>query len=207
MKIKCSITLLLFIGLAMNQVDCQLKISGPVCVLTGNEYQYNISGKLDSSTHLCVTGGTLSGTDSSCSMALTAGYVKIVWTELSGSIICSSLTDTTLLYIQTTFQLDGGLIDSTVNTQSIAYQTIPSSIICSEASGGNCQPSYSYQWEQSEDNLVWKEISSALDKDLNFSVPLTRSQFFRRKTTENNSHTIIYSSEAVVYVDVDSSGH
>ncbi|MFL5786441.1 MAG: hypothetical protein ACJ748_00180, partial [Flavisolibacter sp.] len=135
----------------------QPSVSGPTCVILGDEYQYNFKGKIDSLAQACITGGIIIGDSSLCTSNISSGYITVMWNSSSGNISFKTSEGNYNLNISTTTLLDPGTIDSALKSQSIAYNSIPSSILCSEALGGDCQSSYSYQWEQADDNINWKD--------------------------------------------------
>jgi hypothetical protein len=85
--------------------------------------------------------------------------------------------------------------------QIIAYDTLPQTIRCSTAQGGNCQPGYQYQWQESDNQLNWADIPGAGSQNLTFQAPLVQTKFYRRRVTETGSGSIGYSDVADVFVD------
>jgi hypothetical protein len=67
--------------------------------------------------------------------------------------------------------------------------------------GGNCAPSYGYQWQQSFDDLSWTDIKDAILPNLEFVAPLDQTTYYRRKVTETISSSVEYSDIAIVLVD------
>jgi hypothetical protein len=61
-------------------------------------------------------------------------------------------------------------------------------------------PSYSYQWQQSTDNVNFSDISGQTSLSLTFSAPLTITTYYRRKVTETVSGSVAYSNSATVTV-------
>ena len=196
-------------GLFCNQAYSQVNISGPTCVMPGTTYQYSISGNLDSSStmHVCINGGIIADTSikGSCSgdgPPLSA--VLVVWSNGNqGSLTVTSSKGNASINVNVTSSLATGLIDP-ASAQQNFYDTlsIPAVIHCSEGSGGSCAPSYSYQWQRSQDAMTWEDIPGVSGKDLSFSQPAVHTFYYRRKITENHSNTIGYSSMAVVNVIV-----
>ena len=111
------------------------------------------------------------------------------------------------MQVSITVLLQPGTVDSTYKKQFIKYKTTPSSISCSKSSGGGCGASYSFQWQQSWNNLDWQDLPGATQQNLTKIQALTRTTFFRRKTLENTSGSIAYSNSAVVYVAPDMIGN
>ncbi|MFL5788319.1 MAG: DUF6443 domain-containing protein [Flavisolibacter sp.] len=108
-------------------------------------------------------------------------------------------TSSASITVTTTVAISAGSITTT--TQTITYNTIPATInSISSASGGDCSPSYSYQWQSSTDNLNFSNISGQTGLNLTFSTPLTTTTFYRRMVTENNSSSVAYTSSDKVVV-------
>ena len=96
--------------------------------------------------------------------------------------------------------LVGGLIDTNLIRQVIDSEAVPAVITCSSARGGSCAPAYSYQWQQSEDNLAWMDMTTQKNLSLGFSQALPKVLFFRRMVVETGSTTVAYSNTAVVFL-------
>lgn len=182
---------------------CQPQISGPGCVKPGIIYQYDIKSNWDSvgNVQVCVTGGTLAGSDSSCVNVMTLPFVKVVWRDTTvGSVSIVAPSGATILQVHIAENLRAGEIDSVKNFQILDTSIVPEKIGCSVASGGSCTPGYQYQWEQSFDNENWTEMPGMTAPDLEFAQPLQRTTFFRRKVLETQSQTAAVSQLASVYI-------
>ncbi|MBO9572087.1 MAG: hypothetical protein J7497_07740, partial [Chitinophagaceae bacterium] len=61
----------------------QVTITGPKCVLTSLIYQYDLKGELkeNDKISICVDGGTLTETGSSCTEKQSLSSVKVKWAE------------------------------------------------------------------------------------------------------------------------------
>ena len=184
----------------------QLAIIGPECVLSGVQYQYNINGNIPPQVKLCIKGGKLSDS-SACASDLSLGFIKIIWTGDKGSISLTSDSGNFSAEVFITLPLQPGNIDSTYRKQFIKYQTVPLNISCSKSSGGGCGPSYSFQWQQSLNNLDWQDVPGATQQNLIKIRSLTETTFYRRRTVENISGSIVYSDAAVVYVAPEITGN
>jgi len=185
--------------------NSQLAIIGPDCVLSGMQYQYNIAGNIPSGTRLCISGGKLSDS-STCDNDLSSGFVKIVWSGKSGSVTLTSDGGNVSKAIRITLPLQPGDIEINGKKQFIKYNNSPTAISCSLPTGGGCGASYSFQWQRSLDNLDWENISGATSQNLSSVNALTETYFYRRRTIENISGSIVYSNSAVVYVAPDTHG-
>jgi hypothetical protein len=85
--------------------------------------------------------------------------------------------------------------------QSVDTLTTPASINCSAPAGGACSPSYEFQWQQSQNNMNWTDMDGAVNPDLRFSLPVSRTTYYRRKITEKASGSESYSDIAIVSVN------
>jgi RHS repeat-associated protein len=65
----------------------------------------------------------------------------------------------------------------------VVYNTVPSSIVTTAASGtGNCS-SITYQWQRSTDGANFTDISGATSQNYSFTEGQTQRYFYRRKAT------------------------
>jgi hypothetical protein len=183
----------------------QVGITGPKCVLTSLVYQYDIAIKgawtENNKVSICVDGGVLTENGSSCIEKQSVTSVKVQWSEgkTTGKITVTSGAGTSNINVNISASFNPGFIETT-DKQTISYNKLPPSLSCTQASGGNCAPSFSYQWEQSLNKLEWKEISGATGRNLAFDIPLTQTTFFRRKAFEAKSNTTGYTNQVAVFV-------
>jgi hypothetical protein len=186
-----------------NPAFTQVNISGPKCVLTSLVYQYDLAGDLkgNDKISICVEGGVLTESGTSCIDKQSLSSIKVQWSEgkTTGKITVSSSAGTANLSVNIAPPFDAGFIQTT-DKQTISYNKLSPSLSCTQASGGNCVPSFSYQWEQSSDKLKWTEIVGATGRNLAFDTPLKQTTFFRRKVFESKSATVGYSNEITVFV-------
>ncbi len=182
----------------------QIKIDGPECVLPGTEYQYNFYGKWqrDADITVCITGGTIASDKNSCYTGKNYNSVRVIWNDniKKGSIAVSSGSDKESLSVIPTIELYGGNIDTSAKLQAFDYKAKSPAIKCSAAKGGSCNPSYSYQWEQSDDNLRWTEVKGATSQDFVSDADPDHTIFLRRKTVEQKSGLIAYSDVSILFV-------
>jgi hypothetical protein len=181
----------------------QVKISGPACILQGVEYQYLISGNWagNSTLQACVQGGMLVDS-STCYDGQPVGFIRLVWNAQATNprlTIHSSIGDTVFI-ITLTSQLQSGLLDSSARFQLSDMGHIPTAIDCAPATGGNCSPSYAYQWQQSLNNLSWTDINNATGTSLSFTSANSRTMYYRRKVTETVSNSIDYSDVGMIII-------
>jgi len=200
-KLKFKGLVLLFPGIILfHAAIAQMSISGPTCVLAGTQYTYTIAGNWTSSTNMVwsLTGsGTFSGSTSGTPLPQvhvtwnsgTTGTLKVTTTNPSSS---PSITITIAAV------LAAGTISNP--SQNINTNTIPTALSCSPATGGYCTPSYTYQWQQSTDNVTYTNITGATSLNLTFTVGLTQTMYYRRMVTETNSNTVGYSNVATILV-------
>jgi len=187
----------------------QLGVTGPTCVIPDIEYRYIISSSADSAMKICVSGGTIVSGQPNCAKTASASVLKIKWNsnQPSGSINITSSQGNSLLYVGITNALKGGLIGESVVVQKIDNSTIPANLICSSSTGGACNPSFRYQWQQSPDNQDWSDMSGATNRDFSFNMAPQFTTYYRRKTTESSANSIAYSNTALVIVQVKSSNN
>lgn len=65
--------------------------------------------------------------------------------------------------------------------QQIVYGKIPSTISPTQASYGNCNGNYSYQWQMSTDNIYFTDMPGEHYMSLSFNQPLAQTTYFQRK--------------------------
>lgn len=184
----------------------QVSITGPVCVIAGTEYQYLISGNWnDQSTfQICIQGGKLFDTDSTCFNGSPVASVHVIWNnDSTGSITINSSEGDALISIERTTILTGGKIDSSLSIQTVIIDSIPVAINCTLPTGGNCSPSYSYQWQKSYNGIIWVDIPNARNESLQFSSAISQNTYFRRKVTEVISNSVEYTDIALVVVTTE----
>jgi hypothetical protein len=181
----------------------QVSISGAKCAMTALIYQYDIKGEWKEGDHIniCVDGGVLAETNTTCVEKQAVSFVRVQWREgvTTGKITVRSQAGAADISVTIAPPLNSGFIQ-TADKQLLSPDKIPVSLSCYQASGGNCSPSFWYQWEESPDKLHWKEITGANGADLSFAAPLKQTTFFRRKVFERTSQTIGYTNELTVFV-------
>jgi len=194
---------LLFLGISLD-ARSQVSITGPTCALPGVVYQYLISttDTAGAGIHICLSGGVFAGTSDSCLNDSLVSAVYVVWNSSSdnATISFNSNTGSYIDTINLTSALQGGSIDTAYLQQTIGYDSSVSFIPCSVPTGGACSPSYSYQWQRSLDNVNWDDIDNATNQNMDVSIALTQSTFFRRKVTEATSNSVGFSTVASVSV-------
>jgi hypothetical protein len=205
MKIKAFSCLLFYLLILTLSIHSQAKVSGPECVVPGTEYQYDFYSSADqqSQVEVCVEGGWLVKDNDTCYKGKVLSYVRVIWKEgiTKGKISFTTVTGSGSLNVRSATAIQGGKIESTSKLQYIQQAKVPQTITCSESKGGNCFPAFVYQWEQSDDNLHWTEIDEAVHKNLSFSSSLDHTVFFRRRSFDASSNSIIYSDVAIVAVN------
>jgi hypothetical protein len=195
----------------------QVSISGPTCAVAGMAYEYTISGRWDSSStmQVCVNNGLIQDSSGSNSCSLSRKPVNVIlvmWNDSTsdiGNVSITSSAGNASFNVNFTQPLLPGIIDSASKTQVIRYSAVPATITCSSDSGAACSPVYNYQWQQSDDQVSWQDISDANNISLHLDSPLIQSTYYRRKVTETLSGSIGYSDVASVFVVImpDSTGN
>ena len=191
-----------FFLLLQSKVLGQITVAGPLCVLPGLEYQYNISGNLSTITTIqwCVAGGVIVGTDSTCTSG-SLRLIRVKWNAVtSGSIILIASGNNVSVDVKITKAFGPGNINFSSRIQDAKKNQPPSSIICSYPDGGGCDPKYAFQWEESVDGMKWTEISGAVYSDLKFTSKPKQTMYYRRKVVETGSNLIGYSDAAIILI-------
>ena len=192
-----------FAVICISKADAQVSLTGPVCVLPGLVYQYEISNKGTDTTNmrLCVTGGVIAGTTTTCTSTGNLSYIRVNWTDsIGGQILLTTSMDSASISVSVTNILSAGLIDSSSKVQTAVVDSIPPPIHCSAATGGSCDPQYAYQWEQSADGVTWQSIADAASADLIFTSPINQTTYYRRRVSETNGNSEALSEVALIIV-------
>lgn len=92
-------------------------------------------------------------------------------------------------------ELNGG--ETSIEDDSICYDTTPGEISCSESYGGSGD--YSYQWQYSTDADTWTNISDATEQTYTPDA-LTVSTYYRRQVTDSETELTAKSSSIYIYV-------
>jgi RHS repeat-associated protein len=198
-------TILLVIFMYVSQAGLSQSITGSTCVISGQSYQYTISGGWHpsppppTSMTWLITGGVFTGTSNTSQSGTPLPNVYITWSS-SGSLqlTTSNPTGGTTINVSVTTSLNAGTISNA--TQNINYNIIPAYLDCSTATGGYCSPAYSYQWQQSTDNVNFANITGETSQYLYFTSGLTQTTYYRRMVTETHGPTTGYSNTATVFV-------
>ena len=146
----------------------------------------------------------LTENNSTCIEKKSLASIRVQWRQdrTTGKITVTSQAGTSNISVNIADTFNPGFIQTT-DKQTISFNRLPSSLSCTQATGGNCSPLFSYQWEQSSDKLIWKEIAGATGRNLSFVSPLQQTTFFRRKVFESKSQTVGYSNAITVFVTPD----
>ena len=201
---KYQLMLFIFSLCSYFSLRAQTIINGPSCVLPAIEYQYLISTDDTTATgiSICLGGGVYFGSHDSCLSDSLPPFILVAWNSGvdTASIFWSSPTGNTTTAISFSAPLQAGSIDTAYTFQTIAHDSSVSNIQCSPAMGGSCSPSYTYQWQQSLNNVDWNDIAGATNQNLDVNITLTETSYIRREVTETNSGTIGYSNFATINV-------
>ncbi len=199
------ITLLIALSLLFFKGYCQVGITGLACVTQKTQYQYIISGIQDSSMNvqLCVTGGSIVGTTDTCVSSNNLSQALIIWGSNTneGTITVHAGSTSKSLEITVIPILRGGEIDTSLKNQFIDSFATPKTITCTLPTGGSCRPSYSYQWQHSDNNLNWSNVEGATQQNLSFDGPISGSGYYRRVTNEGVSGSVAYSNVIAIFLN------
>jgi hypothetical protein len=185
--------------------ESQVLVKGPSCVTTGVSYQYDITGpwQANSSFQFCVTGGVIVDNGTTCYSGNPVSFVRVNWNEqaTSGHIAITTDSGNAALDVAITAALDAGQIDSSSRFQRLDSNQVPSIINCSLPAGGNCLPTYTFQWQQSYDLANWTDVDGANGQNLSFTSATNQTLYYRRKVTENGSGAVGYSQESAIMIN------
>ena len=183
----------------------QPSLKGPLCAMSGMEYTYFIFTDADSNVdmEICITGGILSESGVSCQTTKATSSVKVIWDNLTGkgAIAIKTNSGNSTFNVTITNPLNGGAIDTAVKSQIVQASSIAKQILCSQASGGSCNPIFEYRWQQSADGTNWSTIPEAVGLNLKLTAFQKVTQYYRRQTTETNSGTVAYSNVAAIFLE------
>jgi hypothetical protein len=205
--------MLLAVVIFIKPAKCQVKITGPACVIANNIYSYQFIGDSSHSakiTSVCIEGGKIYEQNDQCVHADTSNgdteymqFVYVVWNDSAsaGTIHAEDSSGIITSGVSIISTLNGGIPDSTTSIQIIPPNTQPANIICSAAAGGNCNPAYNYWWEQSSDDQHWTLVPGAVSSNLQFSSSLNQTTYFRRGVRETTTNETTFSLPAIVFID------
>jgi hypothetical protein len=203
-KAKHAILFLLAIYTAQNCFAQSVSLSGPSCVTPGAVYLYVVSAKWDSAwtARFCITGGTLVDSGGTCAGGSgILSFVRVTWDsggQTSGSVAVTTSLGNESIAVTIARPLNPGQIDSGVLNQSPDTATTPASLSGSAPAGGGCSLAYQYQWQQSYDNVIWRNLNGATSAKLTFSAPINQTAYYRRVTTNTVSNAFGYSNVATL---------
>lgn len=201
---KYKLTLFILTLYSCCRTGAQTTINGPTCVVPGIEYQYLISSTDTSTTgiNICLNGGVYFGSTDSCLHDSVPPFILVMWNSGidTASISWNSPSLNTITPVSFSSPLQGGLIDSSYLFQTVGNDSSVSNIQCSAATGGNCSPSYTYQWQQSPNNVDWTDINEATNQNLDVPVTVNETTYIRRAVKETTSGTVGYSNSATINV-------
>ena len=197
----------LLYGMSLSVCGQTVSISGPQCVIAGPVYLYNINGQWQpgSKVRVCLTGGRLVDSASTCAGGSgILSFVRVSWdsnAQNSGTIAVTTSLGNCSFSVKMSKSLAGGVMDSGMAHQTVDTGTIPANLVASQPTGGACQPAYGFQWQQSPDNVIWKNIEGAGDAQLAFLRPLPQTTYFRRIVKDTAAQILAYSNVAVIFVN------
>jgi hypothetical protein len=197
---------MVFFVAGLSPAKAQVTISGANCVTAGTVYLYTINSKWDSAfkSQLCVNGGVIM-VDSPCNCVFGSGFsvAKIKWNSNTDKGVINILSPGGIssFNISIVQSFSPGTIDSVNSVQVLDSISLPAAIQCKAASGGSCSPSFTYQWQQSDNSTQWKSIDGANQQNLSIGYALKKTMFYRRKAIEKISGSIDYSNAAIVIIN------
>ena len=128
--------------------------------------------------------------------------VLVIWNDSVTDrkiAVTSDLGNASLMVTGTT-ELNGGLVDDSNKVEILNADQHNYLFNCAVATGGSCDPNYTYQWQSSTNQLNWTNIQGATSKDLEYSGTIAVSTFFRRVTIETHSNIVAYSDSGQLMI-------
>lgn len=184
----------------MNHVIGQKALTGPVCVSPGVEYQYSLNILGSANWKVCVSGGSIVGSNASCVEGSTSTRLNVVWAKngLNGLTITGAVSEK--LAISVIDEFDAGLIEDSIISGHELSKKLPI-IYCTNAKGGACSSSFIYNWEMSADQVLWINVVGEYGQNLAYKELVKETVYFRRKVTNTRSNTVGYSNVVHVFVN------
>lgn len=93
----------------------------------------------------------------------------------------SEVVYTTPILIKVFRPMDGGCI--TNSYQTVIRGDLAETILADQPLYGDCNGSYTYQWQSSTDNNYFSDVVGATAQNLSFTQPLLQTTYFQRKVT------------------------
>ncbi len=162
--------------------SAQTGIGGPTCIAAGSTYLYNLFSSAGNFSWTITGGVNAANGQSSGAIAASGGSINVTWNTSSGHINLTASNGSSVLNVSSAPALASGMISNT--QQTINYNTIPQTINCDVSTGGVCSGTYSYEWQQSTDNVNFSIISGTAGsgQSLPFTAGLTQTTYFKRTT-------------------------
>lgn len=187
---------------SVNIAYAQPKIEGPTCVMPGVEYLYKVNLKPDTPYRVCAFGGSLKTGDQCTSDSVWQKYLYVIWRDSVGTKLEMNISGENLNFpVIVTTLLQGGQLHDSDLVKTFDGSSSYFLFRCTEATGGNCAPIYTYQWQRSVNGLNWINIPGANGRDLIFHESITVTTQFRRLTQEAGANTVAYSNSALLLVE------
>lgn len=193
--------------LVLSSISCfaQVAIVGPACVEPSFPYRYDLKAtwKTSSNMQICVTGGVIMDSSSTCLNGLPLNSILVKWQvseAQKGSIELTSTEGNTRIDVTISMPLEAGKIGEQSVLQTVSADSAVISIECSPAAGGGCQAAISYLWQSSQDAVNWVNMEFQTKASLHLSQPLQRTTYFRRKNIHTDSTNISFSDVATILV-------
>ena len=159
-------------GQMAGQINCPIATGGS-CSTPVNTYQWQQS--TDNVNFTDIIGATNQNLPFTSGPFSTTYYRRKVTVSPEGTI---GYSNTYTVFVAP--PLNGGVI-STAN-QVVEYPAVPIALTTSVGSGGGCS-SFTYIWEESNDNVTFTAISPAVTTQNLASPNPTRSRYYRRKVS------------------------
>lgn len=182
----------------------QVSLTGPSCVLPDVEYHYYIFGQYDSASTMkvCASQGKILASGSTCYQGAPVRMIRVIWKKHldKATLSLSTPKGDTSLRINETSPITGGIIDTLTHIMQLTVGDTLHTIRCSSPQGGGCSVDYIYQWQSSEDGVLWQDMAGGDSEQLAGPLLLSKTTYLRRKVIDKASNTTNFSNTATVLV-------
>lgn len=191
----------LLLSLSVDAV-AQSSIIGPSCVVAGStcSYTVRVRSKEKSALRVCLTGGRNLLNQTCFELPGDGLSFQVIWDESGKNRMeIKSIEGAMALQVEVAKTLHGGLLSNKERLKESKKGSVSYNVNCDEASGGTCKPEYEYQWQVSDNQLKWTDLSGETGKNLRYAGEIKTDLYFRRKVTERRTGQVAYSEMAILF--------
>lgn len=185
----------------------QVVVRGQDCAIRGKQYYYNIDFNSSESSDykIVLVGGYFDSVAIRSVIVASSSVVNVTWDSTG---VCNILivkgADTLGKRVFVAAEISAGFVSENDIQQVWSKDKSSYLFHCSEASGGHCDPVFTYQWQISSDGLSWSNIQNAQGRDLLFDgTSIVGSVQIRRFSLELKSRSFGYSDIAMFIKNTD----